>query len=108
VEAESIRHDAHRQSFHVGEREATADEAAAKARIAGAEADAKRAEAQRLQQQADKRAAEATGLRQDLDAKLQRADETDPDRPNPGGAHRRDSGLPGENPVGRTDDPGRQ
>jgi hypothetical protein len=79
VEAEDIRHSAAEQSHEVGQREALAEETAAKARVAQAEADAKTAHASGLQHQAQARRNDAVTARDDLNKEYRRADTIDPD-----------------------------
>lgn len=79
VEADNIREEARKESFKIGQREALADETAAKARTAAAEADAKSAEAARLQQRAGEHSSEAASAREELDGERARADRIDPD-----------------------------
>jgi hypothetical protein len=79
VEAQDIRDRAAEQSHVVGQREALAEETAAKARVAQAEADAKAAHASGLQHQAEARRSDAAIARDDVDQELQRADTIDPD-----------------------------
>jgi uncharacterized protein HemX len=79
VEAGDIRHRAAEQSHEVGQREALAEETAAKARIAQAEADAKTAHASGLQHQAQARRSDAATARDDVNQEYRRADTIDPD-----------------------------
>ncbi|MFC4603281.1 hypothetical protein [Rhodococcus kronopolitis] len=90
VEAEEIRTQAGEESLRVGQREALADETAAKARAAQAEAEAKAAEAEGLEQRAAAHRIEATDSRDELNQQLDRADTIDPasttpEAPRPGG-----------------------
>jgi hypothetical protein len=82
VEAGDIRDRAAEQSHEVGQREALAEETAAKARVAQAEADAKTAHASGLQHQAEARRSDATTARDDLNKEYRRADTMDPDSHN--------------------------
>lgn len=79
VEAEDIRDKANDESHKVGQREALADETAAKARVAQAEADAKAAHAEGLQHQAHIRRNDATTARDEVNQEFARADKIDPD-----------------------------
>jgi hypothetical protein len=79
VEAGDIRHRAAEQSHEVGQREALAEETAAKARVAQAEADAKAAHASGLQHQAQARRTDAATARDDVNKEYRRADTIDPD-----------------------------
>jgi hypothetical protein len=81
VQAGDIRDKAVEQSHEVGQREALADETAAKARAAQAEAEALAAHAAGLQHQAQARHTEAATSRSDLNREFQRADNIDPDSP---------------------------
>jgi hypothetical protein len=82
VEAGNIRDRAAEQSHEVGQREALAEETAAKARIAQAEADAKTAHAAGLQHQAQARRSVAATARDDVNQEYRRADTIDPDSQN--------------------------
>jgi hypothetical protein len=82
VEAGDIRDRAAEQSHEVGQREALAEETAAKARVAQAEADAKTAHASGLQHQAEARRGDATTARDELNQEYRRADTIDPDSHN--------------------------
>jgi hypothetical protein len=82
VEAGDIRDRAAEQSHEVGQREALAEETAAKARIAQAEADAKTAHAAGLQHQAQARRIDAATARDDVNQEYRRADTIDPDWQN--------------------------
>src|SRR6476661_855237 len=79
VEAGDIRDKATDESHKVGQREALADETAAKARVAQAEADAKAAHAAGLQHQAQVRRNDATTARDEVNQEFDRADKIDPD-----------------------------
>jgi FtsZ-interacting cell division protein ZipA len=79
VEAGDIRDKATDESHKVGQREALADETAAKARAAQAEADAKTAHAQGLQHQAQVRRTDAASARDEVNQEFERADTMDPD-----------------------------
>jgi hypothetical protein len=79
VEAEGIRDRAAEQEFEVGQREALAEETAARGRAAKAEGEAKAAQAEQLAQQAHVHRSEAADSRTDLDKEWERADEIDPD-----------------------------
>lgn len=79
VEAGNIRDEAVEQSHKVGQREALADETAAKARAAQAEADAKAAHATGLQHQAEVRRNDAATARDEVNQEFERADAMDPD-----------------------------
>jgi uncharacterized protein HemX len=82
AEAKDIRDKATEQSHEVGQREAFAEETAAKARVAQAEADAKTAHASGLQHQAQARRSDASTARDDLNQEYRRADTIDPDSQN--------------------------
>ena len=82
VEAGDIRDRAAEQSHEVGQREALAEETAAKARVAQAEAEAKTAHASGLHHQAVARRSDATTAREDLNQEYRRADTIDPDSQN--------------------------
>ena len=79
VEAGDIRDKATDESHKVGQREAFADETAAKPRVAQAEADAKAAHAAGLQHQAHIRRSNATAARDEVNQEFARADKIDPD-----------------------------
>ncbi len=79
VEAAEIRDRAAEQSHAVGQKEALADETAAKARAAQAEADAKAAHAAALHHQAELHRGDAATARNDVDHELDRANRLDPD-----------------------------
>ncbi len=81
AEAETIREQGHEENRLVAQREALAEETAAKARAAQAEADVKTAQAKGLQQQAAGHRSEAVASRDDLNEKFDRADALDPATP---------------------------
>jgi len=81
VQAGDIREKAVEQSHKVGQREALADETAAKARAAQAEADAMSAHATGLQHQAQARRTDAATSRGEVNREFERADKIDPDSP---------------------------
>jgi hypothetical protein len=83
VEADDIRDKADDESHKVGQREALADETAAKARVAQAEADAKTAHATGLQHQAQVRRNDAATARDEVNQEFTRADKIDPDSQTP-------------------------
>ena len=83
VEAGDIRDKATDESHKVGQREALADETAAKARVAQAEADAKTAHAAGLQHQAQVRRNDAATARDEVNQEFERADKIDPDSQTP-------------------------
>lgn len=83
AEAGSIRDNATDESHRVGQREALADETAAKARIAQAEADAKAAHAAGLQHQAQVHRTDAASARDEVNQQFERADKIDPDSRTP-------------------------
>ena len=91
VEAGDIRDKAVEQSHKVGQREALADETAAKGRAAQAEADAKAAHATGLQHQAEVRRTDAATARDEVDQEFERADTMDPDTHTNGDTPREDS-----------------
>ena len=91
VEAGDIRDKAAEQSHEVGQREALADETAAKARVAQAEADAKAAQATGLQHQAQVRRTDAATARDEVNQEFERADTIDPDSQTPHDKPRQDS-----------------
>ncbi len=91
VEAEDIRDKAAEQSHMVGQREALADETAAKSRAAQAEADAKAAHATGLQHQAEVRRNDAATARHEVNQEFERADTIDPDTHTDGDTPREDS-----------------
>jgi FtsZ-interacting cell division protein ZipA len=78
VEAGKMRDRAEEQSHKVGQREALADETAAKARAA-AEAEAKAAHAKGLQHQAHTRRSDAAAARDEVNQEFMRADKIDPE-----------------------------
>ena len=78
VEAGKIREAAKDETLQVKQREALADETAAKARAAQAEADVKTAQASGLQQQAAVHRGEAATSRDELNQEFERADKMDP------------------------------
>jgi cytoskeletal protein RodZ len=79
VQAGDIREKAVEQSHEVGQREALADETAAKARAAQAEAEAMAAHSKGLQHQAQTRRTDAATSRSELNRQFERADKIDPD-----------------------------
>ena len=79
VEAGEIRDKAAEQSHEVGQREALAEETAAKARAAQAEAEAKAAHATGLHHQAQIRRTDAATARDEVNQEFDRADKIDPD-----------------------------
>ena len=83
VEADKIRDQAKDETLQVKQREALADETAAKSRAAQAEADVKAAQASGLQQQAAAHRSEAAASREQLNEQLVRADTMDPASPTP-------------------------
>ena len=91
VEAGDIRDKAVEQSHKVGQREALADETAAKGRAAQAEADAKAAHATGLQHQAEVRRNDAATARDEVNQEFERADTMDPDTHTNGDTPRQDS-----------------
>jgi FtsZ-interacting cell division protein ZipA len=91
VEAGDIRDKAADESHKVGQREALADETAAKARVAQAEADAKTAHATGLQHQAQVRRTDAASARDEVNQEFERADKIDPDSQTPDDTPRQDS-----------------
>jgi hypothetical protein len=78
VAADKIREAAKDETLHVKQREALADETAARARAAQAEADIKAAQADGLQQQAAAHRSEAATSRDHLNEQWDRADTLDP------------------------------
>jgi len=80
-EAENIRGEAAEETLRVKQREALADETAAKARAAQAEADVKAAQATGLQQQAAAHRSEAATSRDHLNEQWDRAEKLDPATP---------------------------
>ena len=91
VEAGDIRGKAADESHKVGQREAFADETAAKARVAQAEADAKTAHATGLQHEAQVRRSDAATARDEVNQEFERADKIDPDSQTPDDKPRTDS-----------------
>ena len=83
VEAGDIRDKATDESHKVGQREAFADETAAKARVAQAESEAKAAHATGLQHQAEVRRNDAATARDEVNQEFKRADKIDPDSQTP-------------------------
>ncbi|SPM34384.1 hypothetical protein AFM11_28400 [Mycobacterium rhizamassiliense] len=81
IEAGKIREDAQQETLYVKQREALAEETAAKARAAQAEADVKAAHASGLQQQAAVHRGEAVTSREHLNEQWDRADTLDPASP---------------------------
>jgi FtsZ-interacting cell division protein ZipA len=81
VQAGDIRDKAVEQSHEVGQREALADETAAKARAAQAEAEAMAAHSAGLQHQAQARRTDAATSRSEVNREFERADKIDPDAP---------------------------
>jgi cytoskeletal protein RodZ len=79
--AENIRGEAAEETLRVKQREALADETAAKARAAQAEADVKAAQATGLQQQAAAHRSEAATARDHLNGQWDRAEKLDPAAP---------------------------
>ena len=94
VEADKIRESAKEETLQVKQREALADETAAKSRAAQAEADVKAAQASGLQQQAAARRSEAATSRDQLNEQLDRADTMDPASQTPETTDRRPQGTP--------------
>ena len=108
VEAGDIRDKAADASHRVGQREALADETAAKARVAQAEADAKTAQAAGLQHQAQVRRSDAATARDDVNQDFERADKIDPDTQTPDDTPRQDSetrATPRGTPAGKQSPP---
>ena len=104
VEAGDIRDKAVEESHKVGQREALADETAAKARAAQAEAEAKAAHATGLQHQAEIRRTDAATARDEVNQEFERADTIDPDTPTNGDTPRQDPETretPRGTPTGR-------
>lgn len=79
VQAGDIRDKAVEQSHEVAQREALADETAAKARAAQAEAEAMAAHSAGLQHQAQARRTDAATSRDEVNREFERADKIDPD-----------------------------
>jgi hypothetical protein len=94
VQAGDIREKAVEQSHEVGQREAIADETAAKARAAQAEAEAMAAHSAGLQHQAQARRSDAATSRSELNREFERADKIDPDS-RTGDTPREDEGAQG-------------
>jgi FtsZ-interacting cell division protein ZipA len=108
VEAGEIRDKAAEQSHKVGQREALADETAAKGRAAQAEADAKAAHATGLQHQAEVRRNDAATARDEVNQEFERADTMDPDTHTNGDTPRQDSETrdgPRRTPAGKQGPP---
>ena len=108
VEAGDIRDKAAEQSHKVGQREALADETAAKARVAQAEADAKTAHAKGLQHQAQVGRSEAATARDGVNQEFERADKIDPDSQTPDDTPRQASetrATPRGTPAGKQGPP---
>lgn len=78
VAAEEIREAAKEEARDVGQREAWADETAARARAAQAESDVKAAQANGLLQRAAAHRSDASDSREKLDEQWKRADSVDP------------------------------
>ena len=97
VQAGDIRDKAVEQSHEVGQREALADETAAKARAAQAEAEAMAAHSAGLQHQAQARHTDAATSRSEVNREFERADKIDPDSPT--------SDTPRGDAAGRQDPP---
>ena len=97
VQAGDIREKAVEQSHEVGQREALADETAAKARAAQAEAEAMAAHSAGLQHQAQARRSDAATSRSEVNREFERADKIDPDSPT--------SDTPRGDAAGRQDPP---
>ena len=97
VQAGDIRDKAVEQSHEVGQREALADETAAKARAAQAEAEAMTAHSAGLQHQAEARRTDAATSRSEVNREFERADKIDPDAPT--------SDTPREDAADRQDPP---
>jgi hypothetical protein len=97
VQAGDIRDKAVEQSHEVGQREALADETAAKARAAQAEAEAMTAHSAGLQHQAEARRSDAATSRSEVNREFERADKIDPDAPT--------SDTPRDGAAGRQDPP---
>jgi FtsZ-interacting cell division protein ZipA len=102
VQAGDIRDKAVEQSHEVGQREALADETAAKARAAQAEAEAMAAHAAGLQHQAQARRTGAATSRSELNREFERADKIDPDSPT---SDTPPSDTPRGDAAGRQDPP---
>jgi cytoskeletal protein RodZ len=80
--AQNIRGEAAEETLRIRQRDALADETAAKARAAQAEADVKTAQATGLQQQAAARRSEAATSRDHLNEQWDRAEKLDPAAPD--------------------------
>jgi hypothetical protein len=94
--AENIRGAAAEETLRVRQREALADETAAKARAAQAEADVKAAQATGLQQQAAAHRSEAATSRDQLNEQWDRAEKLDPAAPTdetPSSTHKEPQNL---------------
>ena len=78
VEAGKIRDHARQETLQVGQREALAEETAAKARAAQAEAEVKAAQASGLQQRAAAHRSDVASSRHRLNEQFDRADTMDP------------------------------
>lgn len=91
AEAGVIRDKAVEQSHEVGQREARADETAAKSRAAQAEAEAMSAHAAGLEHEAQQRRGDAVTARGEVNREYERADKVDP------GVHT------GDTPLGETE-----
>lgn len=85
TQAGQIREEAAEKSVIVEQRQARADETAARARGAQADAEAKTAEATRLKNQARVQHSDATTSRDDVVEQQKRADKIDPDTGSPPG-----------------------
>jgi FtsZ-interacting cell division protein ZipA len=83
TKSHELRDDAVERGAVVDQREAEAQEVAARAQMAKAEADAKAAEAARLESVAQQQQAHAADSREDVDEQLQQADRLDPDIDTP-------------------------
>src|SRR6478736_272958 len=104
VEAGNIRDKAAEQSHKVGQREALADETAAKGRAA----EAKAAHATGLQHQAEMRRNDAATARDEVNQEFERADTMDPDTQTNGDTPRQDSDTretPRGTPAGKQGPP---
>jgi hypothetical protein len=102
VQAGDIRDKAVEQSHEVGQREALADETAAKARAAQAQAEAMTAHSAGLQHQAQARHTEAATSRSEVNREFERADKIDPDSDTSDTA--RDNSETRETPPATPDD----
>ncbi|WP_343571273.1 hypothetical protein [Mycobacterium sp.] len=103
VEAGKIRDQAREETLRVKQREALADETAAKARAAQAEADVKAAQASGLQQQAAAQRDEVATSRDELNQQFARADKIDP-RSQSSDTARDDPEVPDTRPGPSADD----